>query len=59
MDGQEVRRSDDLDAGLQTSDVSVLLQNHAAFDVHHLARRAGQLLDTRGVVPPQPGVHRL
>jgi UDP-N-acetyl-D-glucosamine dehydrogenase len=57
--GEDARRVDDLDAALGAADVVVLLQRHAAYDVHAVAEQARQVLDTRGVLPEVPGVERL
>ncbi|MGH3490289.1 MAG: nucleotide sugar dehydrogenase, partial [Actinopolymorphaceae bacterium] len=48
VDDEEIPRVDDLDHGLRTSDVSLLLQAHAAYDPTTLAA-ARLLFDTRGV----------
>jgi len=44
-----VERVGDLDAALATADVSVLLQNHKAYDIDHIGAAARSLFDTRGV----------
>ena len=54
VDGAEVPAVDDLDTALATADMSLLLQNHAVFDIEDLARRARRMLDTRGVVSVRP-----
>jgi len=54
VDGAEVPAVDDLDTALATADMSLLLQNHAVFDIEDLARRARRMLDTRGVVTVRP-----
>ena len=60
VDGAEVPAVDDLDTARATADMSLLLQNHAVFDVDDLARHARRMLDTRGVVAVRPpGVQRL
>lgn len=46
----------DLDIALAGADVCVLLQNHAAYDVDALARRASQFFDTRGVTTDDKAV---
>ncbi|TEX52412.1 MAG: UDP-N-acetyl-D-glucosamine dehydrogenase [Actinomycetales bacterium mxb001] len=46
----------DLDIALEGADVCVLLQNHAAYDVDALARRASQFFDTRGVTTDDKAV---
>ena len=47
--GESVERVADLDAVLATADVSVLLQNHQAYDIGHIGAAARSLFDTRGV----------
>jgi hypothetical protein len=47
--GESVDRVADLDAGLAAADVSVLLQNHKAYDIDHIGSAARSLFDTRGV----------
>jgi UDP-N-acetyl-D-glucosamine dehydrogenase len=56
--GVAVTRADDLDEALRTSDVSVLLQNHRAYDLAHLATTARKLFDTKGATD-SPDVERL
>jgi len=46
----------DLDGALAGADVCVLLQNHAAYDVDGLARRASRFFDTRGVTTDDKAV---
>ena len=48
VDDEAVPRVDDLTEGLRTADVSLLLQDHAAYDPQTL-RAARLLFDTRGV----------
>jgi nucleotide sugar dehydrogenase len=48
-DGEAIDRVADLDAALKDADVSVLLQDHRAFDIDHLTATARLLFDTRGV----------
>jgi UDP-N-acetyl-D-glucosamine dehydrogenase len=59
VDGEPVPAFDDLADALAAADVSVLVQDHASFGLDDLATEASCLLDTRGVVPAGPGVHRL
>ncbi len=49
VDGEPVPRVDDLGEGLRSADVSLLLQDHAAYDPDTL-RQARLLFDTRGRV---------
>lgn len=46
----------DLDAAIDGADVCVLLQNHAAYAVDGLARRAKRFFDTRGVTTDDKAV---
>ena len=46
--GVEVRKVDDLEGALASSDVTVLLQNHSSYDVDAIAAQATLLFDTRG-----------
>jgi len=48
VDGEPVRRADDLEAELASADLAILLQHHSAYDADALARSARLLLDTRG-----------
>jgi UDP-N-acetyl-D-glucosamine dehydrogenase len=48
IDGQPVRRVTDLDAELGSADITILLQDHSAYDLDRLAAEAKLLLDTRG-----------
>jgi UDP-N-acetyl-D-glucosamine dehydrogenase len=48
LDGELVRRAEDLDAEVPAADLVILLQDHAAFDLDQIARTARLLLDTRG-----------
>jgi UDP-N-acetyl-D-glucosamine dehydrogenase len=58
VNGTSVTRADDLDAELAKADVSVLLQNHASYDLDAIAHVARRLFDTRGKVTAE-GVTRL
>lgn len=48
-----------LDAALKEVDIVVLLQAHATYDVDQIADHSVIVLDTRGVLPDRPQVHRL
>ena len=48
----------DLEQAVAEADLVILVQNHSAYDVEHLASQAKQFFDTRGVTS-SPGVHRL
>ena len=48
VEGQRVPRADDLDEELARADLTVLLQDHGAYDVPAMARSARAFLDTRG-----------
>jgi UDP-N-acetyl-D-glucosamine dehydrogenase len=50
VDGIEVPREDNLQAGLTSADLVTLLQAHSAFDLQEIERLASVLFDTRGVV---------
>jgi nucleotide sugar dehydrogenase len=56
--GSSVPRADDLDTELAKADVSILLQNHASYDLDAIAATARLLFDTRGQVKAA-GVARL
>ena len=48
IDGAPVPRIDDYLAAAETADLTVLLQNHASYDLKTLATRARRVFDTRG-----------
>ena len=48
VDGEPVRRATDLNAEIQTADLVILLQDHAAYDLDLIARESRLVLDTRG-----------
>ncbi|MEC7968360.1 MAG: nucleotide sugar dehydrogenase, partial [Actinomycetota bacterium] len=48
IDGVSVPRVDDYLAGAESADLTVLLQNHASYDLKSLATRARRVFDTRG-----------
>jgi UDP-N-acetyl-D-glucosamine dehydrogenase len=48
IDGQAVRRATELDAELAMADVTILLQDHSAYDLNNLMASSKLLLDTRG-----------
>jgi nucleotide sugar dehydrogenase len=48
VDGAAVRRADDLDAEVASSDLVILLQDHAAYDLDKISLHARWVLDTRG-----------
>ncbi len=50
VDGQPVRRVTDLDAETAAADLTILLQEHRAYDLGRIAHDARLLLDTRGHV---------
>lgn len=56
--GTAVPRADDLDAALTRADLTVLLQNHRAYDLDHLSATAHKLFDTKGQTD-DPRVARL
>jgi UDP-N-acetyl-D-mannosaminuronate dehydrogenase len=48
VDGEATRRAEDLDAEVADSDLVILLQDHAAYDLDEISRRSRLVLDTRG-----------
>ena len=48
LNGEPVRRAEDLDAEVAGADLVLLLQDHTAYDLDRIARTARLLLDTRG-----------
>lgn len=56
--GAAIPRADDLDAALARADLTVLLQNHRAYDLGHLSATARKLFDTKGQTD-DPRVARL
>jgi UDP-N-acetyl-D-glucosamine dehydrogenase len=50
VDGWPVQRADDLHAEIACADLTILLQDHSAYDLDRIARDARLLLDTRGRV---------
>jgi UDP-N-acetyl-D-glucosamine dehydrogenase len=50
LDGEAVRRAEQLDSEITGADLVILLQDHAAYDFDRLSRDARLLLDTRGRV---------
>jgi nucleotide sugar dehydrogenase len=54
VDGEAVRRAEDLDAEVASSDLVILLQDHAAYDLGKISLQARLVLDTRGrITAPQ------
>jgi nucleotide sugar dehydrogenase len=52
--GEAVRRAEDLDAEMASSDLVILLQDHAAYDLDKISLHARLVLDTRGrITAPQ------
>lgn len=56
--GIEVRRADDLTEAASMADLTILVQNHTAYDPDQLAKQASLFFDTRGVTTSD-SVHRL
>jgi nucleotide sugar dehydrogenase len=54
-----VARVDDLEEAVAAADLTILLQNHTAYDVDALAARSQSFLDTRGTVTTGGAVQRL
>jgi UDP-N-acetyl-D-glucosamine dehydrogenase len=50
VDGEAVRRAEQLDSEVARADLVILLQDHAAYDFDRLSRDARLVLDTRGRV---------
>jgi UDP-N-acetyl-D-glucosamine dehydrogenase len=48
VDGTQVRRVADLDSEIRATDLVILLQDHAAYDLDLIARESRLVLDTRG-----------
>jgi UDP-N-acetyl-D-glucosamine dehydrogenase len=59
VEGEQLKRVEDLDAALASCDVAVLLQTHAEYDLAALAATAPLVLDTRGRVPRTSTVETL
>ncbi|GAA4515422.1 MULTISPECIES: nucleotide sugar dehydrogenase [Nonomuraea] len=59
VDGTPVRREEDLAEAVADADVTVLLQQHAAFDLGMVEAKARLVLDTRGVLTEGERVERL
>ncbi|MGE5292325.1 MAG: nucleotide sugar dehydrogenase [Micromonosporaceae bacterium] len=50
VDGLPVRRADNLESEIAAADLTILLQEHSAYDLGSIARESSLLLDTRGHV---------
>jgi UDP-N-acetyl-D-glucosamine dehydrogenase len=48
LNGEPVRRAEDLDAEVAHADLVILLQDHSAYDLDRISRDARLVLDTRG-----------
>ncbi|MEV5411987.1 nucleotide sugar dehydrogenase [Thermopolyspora sp. NPDC052614] len=59
VDGVPVRREEDLATAVAAADVTVLLQQHSAFDLDVVEERGSLVLDTRGVLVENERVERL
>jgi UDP-N-acetyl-D-mannosaminuronate dehydrogenase len=59
VNGEAVPRDEDLAEAVAGADVTVLLQQHAAFDLDVLEDRGRLVLDTRGVLTTSDRVERL
>ncbi|MDF2710072.1 MAG: nucleotide sugar dehydrogenase [Nonomuraea muscovyensis] len=59
VDGTPVPREDDLAAAVVGADVTLLLQQHAAFDLDMVEAKAKLVLDTRGVLAEGERIERL
>jgi UDP-N-acetyl-D-glucosamine dehydrogenase len=58
VDGHEVLRVDDVEAGVAAADLVILVQNHREYDADRLAGLAKRFFDTRGVTTTD-SAHRL
>ncbi|WP_373869652.1 nucleotide sugar dehydrogenase [Acrocarpospora pleiomorpha] len=59
VEGTPVARKDDLATAIAEADVTVLLQQHSAFDLELIERQGVLVLDTRGVLATSERVERL
>jgi len=59
VDGVPVRNGGDLETAVQEADVTVLLQQHSAFDLGVVEEKGRLVLDTRGVLVENERVERL
>ena len=50
LDGEPVRRADDLDEEVANADLVILLQDHSGYDLDRISGGARLILDTRGRV---------
>src|SRR5690625_2120646 len=57
--GRTLHRVPDLEDALEEADLTILLQQHAEYDVEAIAKRAQFLFDTRGVAEAGEKVQRL
>ncbi len=55
----DAERIEDLEAGVASADLTILVQNHKSFDVDALAAKAQRFFDTRGVAGDSERVERL
>ncbi|GIH27490.1 UDP-N-acetyl-D-glucosamine dehydrogenase [Acrocarpospora phusangensis] len=59
VEGRPIPRQEDLAEAIVAADVTVLLQQHAAFDLDLIERQGSLVLDTRGVLATSERVERL
>lgn len=59
LSGRTISRVASLEEALQSTDIAVLVQNHAIFDIEAMVDSAHLFFDTRGVVDPRGAAHRL
>lgn len=57
--GHGISRVADLDAALRAADLTILVQQHAAYEISAICAAAARVLDTRGVLPTSVTVERL
>jgi UDP-N-acetyl-D-glucosamine dehydrogenase len=59
VSGRDIPRVDQVEEALEEADISVLLQNHRAYDIDTMSAVAQRFFDTRGVARPAPNVQLL
>jgi UDP-N-acetyl-D-glucosamine dehydrogenase len=59
VSGRDIQRVDDVADALEEADISVLLQNHRAYDIDTMSALSQRFFDTRGVARPAHNVQLL
>jgi UDP-N-acetyl-D-glucosamine dehydrogenase len=59
VSGRDIPRVDQVEEALEEADISVLLQNHRAYDIDTMSAIAQRFFDTRGVARPAHNVQLL